>query len=748
MDTTTIAQFALATLLPVAACIALWLLRTRTRVANVPERGWQAIVGVVFGLIAIYGTEAGIPVNGAMMNVRDAAPLAAGLFFGGPAGIIAGLIGGAERWLAVYWGVGAFTRVACTLGTMFAGVFAAALRKYVFTYHIPNLSFAFASGIVTEVLHLLLVFITNLDQSARAFAVVQACVLPMTLCVGLSAMLCSLSMLLLNRKPLVTPVGERNVVRILHNRMLIAIVAAFFLTTGFTAIVQTSRSEADTADLLALSIQDVRNEVDAAPGTGTETGEAADDRGGQGEPHDPNASGASGTPSASAPGAPSASASVPSVPSAASDDLSLQIEDAVRNRRVGQTGELVAVDASGTVVGTRDGTSAESGTQLLADSESAGAGTLFTTMFADEECYALYQEVQGYRIIALLPTAEANASRDAALLITALMEVLVFAALFLVIHAVAKLVVIRGVRRMTDQLHQITAGDLNVEVDVRDAKEFASLSRDINLTVEALKTSLATVQADLDKAAEVQKNILPTITRVISDRSEFELSSSMEPAKEVGGDFYDFFMIDGDHLALVVADVSGKGIPAALFMMLSKTVLKMEALSNTDPAAVLLRVNADLSEKNDDFMFTTAWLGVLEISTGTLTYADAGHEKLAIFRNGAWELPRKQNGAVALAVFAPSDYDGLPEKFHFRNHTLKLEPGDAVFQYTDGVTEATDADDELFGEERLLEALGAAPSASPGQVLPFVRERIAAFTAEAPQFDDITMLGLLYKGAE
>lgn len=813
MDVATIAQFALATLLPVAACIVLTLLRKRTSVAKVSEKTWQVIVGVVFGLIAIYGTEAGITYDGYTMNVRDAAPLAAGLYFGGPAGIIAGLIGGIERWFAVMWGAGEFTQLACTLGTIFAGFYAAMLRRYVFSRLIPNLSFAFATGIVTEVVHLLLVFVTNMDQTPKAFAVVQTCVIPMAFCVGLSIMLCSFSLLLLNHEPLLTPAGKRNVMRILHSRMLMAIVAAFLLTVGFSAIVQTSRAQTEAADLLRLSIEDVEEDIvnasdknlleltehaaAAIPSAPTATNadcvrlaseldvaevNVVNDRGIIVATNNPDFIGfdmGSGEQSSAflvlLPGGGEkqlvqsyqpitydtsvwrkyAGASINSgfvqVGYDASnfvDDISSQVEASVKNRHVGQTGALVVIDEEGDILSAREDISADADMQLAANAEAAGSGNVFTTTFAGEECFALCQEVEGYRIIALLPTSEAYSSRDASLLIVALMEVLVFAALFLVIHAVMKLVVVRGIRRMTVQLKEITKGDLNVEVDVRDASEFASLSDDINLTVGALKTSLATVQADLDMAAEIQMNVLPTITRVISSRNEFDLFSSMEPAKEVGGDFYDFFMVDDDHLALVVADVSGKGVPAALFMMLSKTVIKMEALSGYDPATVLLRVNTDLSEKNDDDMFCTAWLGVLEISTGVLTYADAGHEKLALFRDGVWELPPKPNGAVALGAFSEEDYDELPEKYRFRNHTIKLLPGDAVFQYTDGVTEATDVNDELFGEERLIAALGESPSASPGEALRFVRKRIASFVGEAAQFDDITMLGLRYIGDE
>ena len=811
MDISIIAQFAFATLLPAVACALLTLLRRHPRVAAIPDRAWQVIVGVVFGLIAIFGTEAGIPVNGAMMNVRDAAPLAAGLLFGGPAGIIAGLIGGVERWMAVMWGVGAFTQVACSLGTIFAGVYAALLRKFLFERHIPNLAFAFASGVVAEVMHLTLVFITHPGEIERAFQVAHACALPMITCVGLATMLCSLVMSLLAHQPLVTPAGERNVARILHTRMLTAVVVAFVATVGFTAILQTNLSHAETDKLLRLNIDDVeRDIVDASdanllslahraaaslPSAQSATNEQCERIAAELDVAEVNVIDARGVIIASTisdfigfdmasgeqsaeflvllPGGPeeqlvqsyqpiaydaSTSRKYAGVRTSDGfvqvgydadnflDDLSEQVEASVKNRHVGRTGVLVVIDEMGDIVSTHGGSTGQMTDRLSTDAASAGADTMFATEFSGQRCYAIFQEVEGYRIIALLPMEEADFSRDASVLITAFMEVLVFAALFLVIYAVIKRVVVRGVREMNRQLGQITDGDLSVVLDVRTASEFSSLSDDINQTVGVLKESLSLVQSDLNMAASIQANTLPDITSAIAAHEEFDLFAAMEPAREVGGDFYDFFMVDDDHLALVVADVSGKGVPAALFMMQSKAVIKMEALSGLEPASVLERANADLSEKNDDNMFTTAWIGVLEISTGKLTYADAGHEKPAFFRNGTWELPKKPNGAVALAVFSGEDYEELTEKYHFRNHTVQLNPGDAVLQYTDGVTEATDAQDELFGEKRLVEALNRASSAQPDELLLCIHEEISAFVGDAPQFDDITMLSLRYKG--
>ena len=430
------------------------------------------------------------------------------------------------------------------------------------------------------------------------------------------------------------------------------------------------------------------------------------------------------------------------------DDLSARIRDSVKNRHVGKTGSLSVVDEEGTVISSGDVQDTNIVSDEVIDTALAGQGELFSAVFNGQDSFMMYEIVEGYYIVAVLPVVEANESRDVAVSVVSLMEILVFAALFTVLYFAIKRVVVKSIWQVNGHLGEITRGNLNAEVDVRESLEFSSLSDDINKTVGVLKDSLAAVQSDLDMAAEIQANTLPTMTPEMEAHADFKLRASMEPAKEVGGDFYDFFMVDDDHLALVVADVSGKGVPAALFMMLSKTVIKMEALSGLAPDIVLYRASVDLSEKNDDDMFTTAWLGVLELSTGKLLFADAGHEKTAIYRNGQWTLPPKPNGAVALASFGQEDYDDLPEKYRYRTCEMQLMPGDAVFQYTDGVTEATNESDELFGEERLLQALNEAGGADPQEVLDCVRARIREFVGDAPQFDDITMLGLLYGDAQ
>ena len=811
MDAFGFMQLTLIALMVISLCMILTLARISTDRTKQQKIRWQVLVGVLFGAVSSIATVLETSHNGITVNLLDTAPLAAGLFFGGPAGIIAGTIGAAVRWFSVAWGTSGFTQVASCISCLLTGIYAALLRKHLFDGRSPSWPMAIATAVVTEVLHLLLIFTTNPYHAQESLVYAQHGTGPLILFASITMAASSLAIARLSGQRSLGRRNERGVAQIVQGRLLIGVIAAFLVTVGFTALVQTNLANAQARLLLSLNISDVEQEITDASDTNllnltksaagvlystavstneecTRLAQELDvaevsviDRNGiimaTNVPEFVGFNMNTGAQSREfldllptgtkrqfvqsyQPIAYDSSRSRKYAGITIEDgfvqvgydadnfleDLAEHVEAAVKNRRVGETGSLIVIDERGTVVSTRNDATVRNANQLVVDAGGTEPGNMFSTMYESAEYFACYEEVEGYRIIALLPKTEAFFARNLSILIMSYMEVLVFAALFLVIYFAIKRVVVRSIWQVNGRLGQITQGDLDVEVDVRSSTEFASLSDDINQTVGALKNSIALVQADLEMAADIQANSLPTITPAIAAYPQFELLGSMEPAKEVGGDFYDFFLIDDDHLALVVADVSGKGVPAALFMMKSKTVIKMEALSGLDPASVLLRANADLSEKNDDDMFTTAWIGVLEISTGTLVYADAGHEKLALFRNGSWELPPKPNGAVALAAFEQDQYGRLSEKYRFRNHTIVLQPGDALLQYTDGVTEATNGEEKLFGEERLLDALKNAPDASPEKVLPYVREQVAEFVQEAPQFDDLTMLGLLYKG--
>ena len=247
------------------------------------------------------------------------------------------------------------------------------------------------------------------------------------------------------------------------------------------------------------------------------------------------------------------------------------------------------------------------------------------------------------------------------------------------------------------------------------------------------------VNDELTMASRIQYSILPHDFPPFPERGEFDIYATMDPAREVGGDFYDFFMIDDDHLCLVIADVSGKGIPASLFMMNAKVIIKSYAKGENTPAEVLEKTNDEVCSNNLLDLFVTVWIGILEISTGRLTTANAGHEYPAVRRRGGnFELIKRKHGIVVGGM------DGLK----YTDYEFQLEPGDKLFVYTDGVPEATNSKNEMFGTDRMLAALNADKDASPEQLLKGVRKAVSDFTAGAEPFDDLTMLGLEYNGTE
>ena len=244
------------------------------------------------------------------------------------------------------------------------------------------------------------------------------------------------------------------------------------------------------------------------------------------------------------------------------------------------------------------------------------------------------------------------------------------------------------------------------------------------------------INTELQMATIIQRSMLPNVFPPFPNRNEFDIFASMTSAREVGGDFYDFFMVDEDHLALVMADVSGKGVPAALFMMVSKVILQSCALQNQSPSEILTKTNEALCANNHVEMFVTVWIGILEISTGKVTAGNAGHEYPALYRNGSFALLKDRHDFVV----------GGMEGIAYSEYEFELQPGDKIFLYTDGVTEASNTQQELFGTDRLLKTLNQDPEEKPGEILSRVQNAVIEFTGKAEQFDDITMMCVEYKG--
>ena len=231
--------------------------------------------------------------------------------------------------------------------------------------------------------------------------------------------------------------------------------------------------------------------------------------------------------------------------------------------------------------------------------------------------------------------------------------------------------------------------------------------------------------------------MLPRIFPPFPSRKEIDLYATMNPAKEVGGDFYDFFLVDEDHLALVMADVSGKGVPAALFMVIAKTLIKNRTQMGGTPGEILYDVNNQLCEGNEEDLFVTVWLSILELSTGRGIAANAGHEHPVV---------RHKDGNYELVLYKHSPAVAAMEGIRFREHEYVLDPGDRLFVYTDGVPEATNSREELYGTDRMTDALNTLQDPSPQELLEYMKKDIDSFTGDAPQFDDVTMLALYYNG--
>ena len=311
-------------------------------------------------------------------------------------------------------------------------------------------------------------------------------------------------------------------------------------------------------------------------------------------------------------------------------------------------------------------------------------------------------------------------------------------------------------RRIVKPLNTITRriaemSETNLEFKMEDtyqtgdevqalAESFASIShRTVEYldTVKRVTAEKERIGAELTLANQIQESMLPHIVPAFPDRKDFDVIGRMDPAKEVGGDFYDYFLIDNDHLGIVIADVSGKGVPAALFMMASKIILQSVAMLGGSPAEILTKTNEAICSNNEAQMFVTVWVGILELSTGKLTCSNAGHEYPVFKRpDGDFELLKDKHGFVL----------GGMEGARYTEYEVQLEPGSKLFVYTDGVPEATNAEKELFGTDRMLTALNEGKADSPVDILKDIRTAVDGFVKDAEQFDDMTMVCLEYKG--
>lgn len=406
------------------------------------------------------------------------------------------------------------------------------------------------------------------------------------------------------------------------------------------------------------------------------------------------------------------------------------------NRHIGNTGYFVVTDSDGELISTSDRIK----THLLKLPEEAVSkfdvgGSKFRVSVNGEDCLCMTEFTNGYYLVGIVPYSEVQSVRDRTTFICAIIETIVFAILFVVMYFLINRFLVSKFRNVARSLGKIAEGDLDTEVTEDSSREFYNLSNDINTTVAALKDyserEKARITEDMELARTVQYSVLPDLAPVVEGQDRFDLYATMDTAKQVGGDFYDFYRIGEDKLAILCADVSGKGVPAAMFMMNCKTLLKDLSRTFTDPGEIFNKANRELSRSNVAGMFVTVWMGIIDLKTGHVAFANAGHKHPIVYNEkGEFEVLKcKRN-------FVLTGRAGI----EYQTQSFDIRPGDRIYLYTDGVTEAENSEGAQYGTDRLLDYLNKNRKRPPGEILEGLRSDLNDFEEGTEQFDDITML--------
>ena len=808
-------KFISAALLNVLLVIGVYFLEKKTRFWKLKRIYKELIIGVLFGFSSIYASCFGVKIWGATMNVRDASPISAGLIFGPIAGVVSGCMGGGFRALTVLWNPdSAFTAVACSISTVLAGCAAAILRKFMFDDKKAGWAPAMGITLVLEVFHMLMIFITNMDEAYNAFLFVKQCTFPMIIANSISVGLSLFIIALVSKEKILCRSKDKGIAQTFQRWLLICIVLAYTITSLFTYNLQTGVAEKQVEKSFSTTMSDVITDVKTKSETSmmniakkvkkeyehdnnvdlTSLLQGEDIVGDKYEICEINIVGQDGVIHKSSDpsivgfdfynegneteqtqeclsllgdktelvqeftvnakneqrkyaslklGEGQGFLQVAYNKAQFGDTMDGFIIDVTKNRHVGATGFVAVCDEQLKIISDTDLRGKHVSVLGIHPSQKMQDGDAEQEIFQTEivnpydqtsrgEYIYVYTFKEGYCIIAAMPMEEVTIMRDASMMLSIFMQVLIFAVLFLILYFLIKKIIINNLHEVNAKLAQISGGNLNVTVDVRANVEFASLSDDINSTVATLKRYIAEAAARIDKELEYAKQIqLSALPTNFPTSEEYNVYAQMIAAKEVGGDFYDFYKLNENTVAFLVADVSGKGIPAAMFMMTAKTIIKDLAESGMAVNDIFTKANAKLCENNESGMFVTAWMGILDIPSGKMQFANAGHNPPLLKRtDGTFEYLKTRAGFVLAGM----------EGVRYRVGEIIFSQGDRLFLYTDGVTEATNTQNELYGEDRLMEFMNQNGSLEATELLPSLKNNIDEFVGDAPQFDDITML--------
>lgn len=819
-----ILQLFAVSLIPVGLATVLMALFLWTPLKKMPKIYKTILVSVLFAGSSILGSVLGVPIEytnvagniaSSSINVRDASPIIAGLMFGGPAGIISGAISAIYRFTSVYWsGKGAETQIACSVATLMAGIFTALVRKFIFNNHHGKWYYGFFLGVLVEDFHMLLVFITHMNDVTTAYDIVRSCAIPMIVTNSLATMFALIIASIMNKEKLIDKGKVLKLSTKIQFSLIASLIVAYSAVAVFSYFSLSDVIKNDTKNSIQMAINDVKNQVDTdlyfsmkslAVDTckaavekdikdGTNLWNTIEDLENKGlsdinivgtdnivyycSNHDNYLANWSEnefavlntkdyeflvTPLTDEPvgehGRERSAGAKITQPNGESigyvqftlfeepyfNLLGSELKTVCNFRHINKNGFIVITNSNGVVISS----AVDSKIQDIVDLKQlkvnqSGEYTLKRTSSTGEivqyKYYTYAYVINGYYVAGFADTDEADLPLKISFMAISLLEVFVFMVLYVVLLIVIKKVAVDKIQNISGGLQKISAGDLNVKINVRNVLEFDNLSNDINKTVDTLKSyserEKEKIAEELKFAKNIQHSVLPSVFPL---NDKYEIYASMSTAKEVGGDFYDFYYIDHEHLVIQIADVSGKGIPAAMFMMQAKSIIKSLVESGMPIDEAYTEANKRLCEGNDAQMFVTAWLGVIDLTTGHVEFVNAGHNPPLISNaEGRLEYLKSKRGFVLAGM----------DKFKYTKQSFDIRPGDKIYLYTDGVTEAMNKAKELYGEERLHIVADAHRLMTAEKFCQSIDEDLKNFVQGAEQSDDITMLCFQLNGKE
>ena len=819
-----ILKIVLVSLIPIICAIILMALKLYTGFSKLKKIYQTIIISTVFSITCILGTVLSVQTStGAAINVRDASPIIAGLIFGGPAGIVAGLVGGLYRFVAAYWDPGLMpTQLACSIATAMAGLLTAFIRKFIFNSHHGKWYYGAFIAILVEDFHMMMVFITNFNNTQLAYEIVTAVIVPMLIANTLSVCVASVAACVMAKEKLFVKPKKLKLTTKVQISLAGLLVAAYALVSGFAFLSVYDNARKNVRHNLETSVTDLRDDVSTSVDaymldsvyyvanrinnvvsispTKTDLDKNLEEEmyeilitesiseinivckdnkihystNGYDNPPfdmaDPTHQQANEfiilntgevdfyiqdirEPSSKEQERIKYAAYVLS-PNSYSlgfvqiglyekpyhELLDKEVMTCASFRHIDEQGFLAVTDNEGNIV---------SISYMAPEINKIDIANLpnstekaFPVQIGSEtvDYYTYHIEAEGYHIVAFANANEMMASAQISLLCITLVQIFAFMMLYCIIYIIVKRVVTDKIDKIGSGLQEISNGNLNVKINERNSIEMDQLSDNINKTVDSLKEYTQKEkeknEEELRFAKTIQHSVLPTVFPL---NEKFEIYASMDTAKAVGGDFYDFFFVDPEHVAIEIADVSGKGVPAALFMMQAKTIIKNLVESGMPINEAYTEANHRLCENNEAEMFVTAWMGVINLTNGHVEYVNAGHNPPLICNENN-EFVYINGGAG----FVLGGMDG----YKYKLQSFDIVPGQKIYLYTDGVTEAMNKKSELFGEEQLLNVINKNRQYDVHTICDEILDAIKKHADGFEQSDDITMLCFGLNGKE